>query len=121
MLSIKEISKLIQAFRDARDWQQFHSPKNLACSISIEAAELLEKFQWCDTEESFDIAAKKKEEIRQEIADVATYLIGLADTLEIDLLEAVSEKLRLNDAKYPAERARGSSKKYDEYEGGSLE
>jgi NTP pyrophosphatase (non-canonical NTP hydrolase) len=69
MLSIKETSKLIQAFRDARDWQQFHSPKNLACSVSIEAAELLEKFQWCSTEESFDIAANKKEEIRQEIAD----------------------------------------------------
>lgn len=121
MLSIKETSKLIQAFRDARDWQQFHSPKNLACSISIEAAELLEKFQWCGTQESFEVAELQKEEIRQEIADVAIYLIGLADSLEIDLLEAVSEKLRLNDAKYPAEKVRGSSKKYDEYEGGSLE
>ena len=65
MLSIKETSKLIQAFRDARDWQQFHSPKNLACSISIEAAELLEKFQWCGTQESFEVAELQKEEIRQ--------------------------------------------------------
>lgn len=119
MDTLFKITQDIRTFRDARDWQQFHSPKNLACSVSIEAAELLEKFQWCDTEESFDVAAKKKEEIRQEIADVAIYLIGLADTLEIDLLEAVSEKLRLNDAKYPAERVRGSSKKYDEYEGGA--
>jgi dCTP diphosphatase len=119
MLFFKEICKAIQVFRDARDWQQFHSPKNLACSISIEAAELLEKFQWCGTQESFEVAELKKEEIRQEIADVAIYLIGLADTLEIDLLEAISEKLRLNDAKYPAERVRGSSKKYDEYEGGA--
>jgi len=119
MSCLIEISQQIRAFRDARDWQQFHNPKNLACSVSIEAAELLEKFQWCGTEESFDLAAKKKEEIRQEIADVAIYLIGLADTLEIDLLEAVSEKLRLNDAKYPAERVRGSSKNYDEYEGGA--
>jgi dCTP diphosphatase len=115
MPTLQEISEKIRAFRDARDWQQFHSPKNLACSVAIESAELLEKFQWCGTQESFQIGSLKKEEIRQELADVAIYLIGLADALQIDLLQAVSEKLQLNDAKYPADKVRGSSKKYDEY------
>ena len=115
---MNELEKLcvkIKKFRDERDWMQFHNPKNLACSISIEANELLEHFQWCTPEESLTIAREKKREISHEIADVAVYLIELADNLEIDLAEAIAEKMAHNEAKYPADKVRGSSKKYTEY------
>ena len=105
----------IRNFRDSRDWMQFHTPKNLACSISIEANELLEHFQWSTAEQSISIAEQKKSEIAHEIADVAMYVIELADNLGINLIDAISEKLAINDAKYPADRVRGSSKKYTEY------
>jgi len=94
---------------------QFHNPKNLACSISIEANELLEHFQWCTPEESLTTASKKKTEISHEIADVAVYLIELADNLGVDLSKAIAEKMAHNEAKYPADKVRGSSKKYTEY------
>jgi dCTP diphosphatase len=117
-LPMNELEKLrvkIRKFRDERDWMKFHNPKNLACSISIEANELLEHFQWCTPEESLAIARKKKVEISHEIADVAVYLIELAENLEIDLAEAIVEKMAHNEAKYPADKVRGSSKKYTEY------
>ena len=94
---------------------QFHNPKNLACSISIEANELLEHFQWSTPEESLTTARKKRTEISHEIADVAVYLIELADNLGIDLAQAIAEKMAHNEAKYPADKVRGSSKKYTEY------
>ena len=112
---LNDLISKITAFRDARDWMQFHNPKNLACSISIEANELLEHFQWCSTKQSFSIARKKKSEIAHEIADVAIYLIELADNSGIDLAEAIVEKLAHNSEKYPADKVRGSSKKYTEY------
>jgi dCTP diphosphatase len=115
MTELEEIRHLIRDFRDARDWMQFHNPKNLACSISIEANELLEHFQWCTSKQSLSVARKKKSEIAHEIADVAIYLIELADNLGIDLAEAICEKLAHNSEKYPADKVRGSSKKYTEY------
>jgi NTP pyrophosphatase (non-canonical NTP hydrolase) len=115
MNELDQIRSRIRKFRDARDWMQFHNPKNLACSISIEANELLEHFQWCTPEESLTTARQKQTEISHEIADVAVYLIELADNLGIDLAKAIAEKMAHNEAKYPTDKARGSSKKYTEY------
>ena len=104
----------IRAFRDARDWMQFHNPKNLACSLVIEAAELLEHFQWKTPEESEALVHERREEIAHEMADVAVYLLELADNLGIDLLAAIDRKMDLNEAKYPVDKARGSAAKYTE-------
>ena len=109
-----EVLKRIRAFRDERDWLQFHDPKNLAISVAIEAAELLEEFQWKTREESEHHAVVNKERIADEVADVAIYLFELADILKIDLATAINSKLDKNALKYPVEKARGSSKKYTE-------
>ena len=113
---ISEITEKIRQFRDERDWMQFHNPKNLAISISLEAGELLEHFQWRSFEESEAHARDAKDEIAEEIADVAIYLAELADNLGIDLLRAMEAKLEKNGAKYPVEKARGSHAKYSEFE-----
>ena len=115
-MPLTEITVRIRAFRDARDWMQFHNPKNLACSIVLEAAELLEHFQWKTPEESAAYAADpaNKAQISTEIADVAVYLIELADNLGIDLLTAIDQKMAINEAKYPVEKAKGSAAKYTE-------
>ena len=102
----------IRKFRDERDWKQFHDPKNLAASISIEAAELLELFQWMGGEEATRYAAENKERVAEEIADVAIYLIELADVTGIDLLQAIDAKLEKNAAKYPVDKSRGVWTKY---------
>src|SRR5207248_5695077 len=96
----------IRKFRDDRDWQQFHDPKNLAVSISIEAAELLELFQWQTGEEATRFAAENRERVSEEIADVAIYLIELADITGIDLAQAIDAKLEKNATKYPVDKAR---------------
>lgn len=113
MSDLADLTARIRAFRDARNWLQFHSPKNLAGSIVIEAAELLECFQWIDSLQSSQIDDKKKAEIASEIADVAIYLFELADNLDIDMPSAVRDKLLLNASRYPVEKAKGSSAKYD--------
>jgi dCTP diphosphatase len=115
MCDLVELRAAIRKFRDERDWMQFHSPKNLASSIVIEAAELLEHFQWESLEDSEHKAKQQKEAIAEEIADVAIYLIELADNLGIDLPSAVWVKLAKNAEKYPAKQSRGSSKKYTEH------
>jgi len=112
MTELEEIRHRIREFRDARNWMQFHNPKNLACSISIEANELLEHFQWKTPEESRTVAGEKRIQIAHEIADVAIYLIELADNLDINLVQAIREKLEQNAAKYPVSRAKGSAAKY---------
>src|SRR5574337_302921 len=104
----------IRAFRDARDWMQFHNPKNLAISINLESAELLEHFQWTSMEESEAHARAAREEIAEEMADVAIYLFELADNLEIDLLSSVDAKLAKNERKYPVAKAKGSAAKYNQ-------
>lgn len=104
----------LRRFAADRDWDQFHSPKNLASALSVEAAELLEPFQWLTEEQSRHLTAEQSEAVREEMADVLLYLIRLADKLHIDLVAAASDKLVQNSAKYPVEKARGSSKKYSD-------
>ena len=105
---MNKITKLVTKFRDDRDWKKFHTPANLAKSISIEANELLEHFQWND--KKFN-----KSELVHELADVLVYCYLMADTLNVDVEEIITEKLKINDKKYPKELVRGSSKKYNEY------
>ena len=105
----------IRAFRDERDWMQFHNPKDMAAAISIEAAELQEIFLWKPSSDSIQITAGERERVQEEIADIAIYLLELADNVDIDLIGAVSAKLAKNATKYPVAQARGSSKKYTEY------
>jgi len=113
MFDLDEIRAAIRKFRDDRDWMQFHNPKNLACSVSIEAAELLQYFQWKTFDESISLANHHRAEIAKEIADIAIYLIELSDNLEIDLGEAVFDKLKENGEKYPVTKAKGVATKYD--------
>jgi len=107
---------IVRTFVDERDWDQFHTPKNLASALSVEAAELLEHFQWLQTGRTEELGAAKLKEVRHEMADVLVYLVRLADKLDVDLFQAVEEKMVLNRAKYPAELVRGDMRKYDEYE-----
>lgn len=106
---------LVRAFVDERDWDQFHTPKNLASALSVEAAELLEHFQWLQSGRPDELGDAKLKEVRHEMADVLVYLVRLADKLDVDLFAAVEEKMVLNRAKYPADRVRGDMRKYDEY------
>jgi len=104
----------LRRFAADRDWDQFHSPKNLASALAVEAAELLEPFQWLTEEQSRQLTAEQSEAVRDEMADVLLYLVRLADKLDIDLAAAATDKIVRNSAKYPVEKARGSSKKYTE-------
>lgn len=107
--TIAELRRAVARFIDQRDWRQFHTPKNLAMSVAIEAAELMEHFQWVDAAGSAARAAdpRRRAEIAEEMADVCCYLLSLANALQIDLSEAVLDKLQKNAAKYPAETYRG--------------
>jgi dCTP diphosphatase len=111
-LSIHHLKLQLRDFAAQRDWDQFHSPKNLASALSVEAAELLEPFQWLSEEQSRSLSSDKRESVRKELADVLIYLIRLADKLDIDLLQAARDKIEENAAKYPVDKARGSSSKY---------
>jgi dCTP diphosphatase len=112
--SLQDLARRLEQFANDRDWKQFHSPKNLSSALSVEAAELLENFQWLTEEQSRSLPTERRDAVRQEIADVLLYLIQLSTSLEIDPVEAAREKLILNEHKYPADKARGTSKKYDE-------
>ncbi len=115
--SLDELAKELRRFADERDWQRFHGPKNLAAALSVEAAELLEIFQWLEPSEAADIMrGEQATAVRHELADVLNYLVRLADVLGVDLLVAAREKIELNALKYPAERARGRADKYHAYE-----
>ena len=116
MRSLEQIAASATAFRDARDWSQFHTIKNLIASVSIEANELMEIFQWMesvDVEKSISDPFFRKK-LEDECADVLIYLILLADKAKIDLLAAAEEKIQSNEKRYPVDKARGSSKKYDQ-------
>jgi len=113
MSDIKYMIEKIKKFRDERDWMQFHDPKNMAVSIIIEASELLEHFQWKTKEEVEKYIIENKNEVQEEIADIALYLFELADNLGINLIDAMDKKLTKNIMKYPAEKARGKHTKYD--------
>ena len=110
------IKKKVRQFVVERDWDQFHSPKNLSMALIVEAAEMVEHFQWLTGEQSSNLPPEKLAEVEQELADIQVYLISLAEKLQLDLITAVEKKLILNAQKYPVEKVRGSSKKYSEYE-----
>jgi NTP pyrophosphatase (non-canonical NTP hydrolase) len=111
-----QLQQQLREFAAERDWDQFHSPKNLSMALIAEAAELVEHFQWLTQEQSRALPDRKQAEVAQELADIFIYLLRLADKLDIDLLQATQDKLRLNAEKYPAEHVRGSAKKYTEYD-----
>jgi NTP pyrophosphatase (non-canonical NTP hydrolase) len=113
--TLAPISKALEAFAAERDWQQFHSPKNLAMALSVETGELLEHFQWLTQAGSAALDAKTKVAVGKEIADVQVYLIRLADQLGIDIVSEVECKMAENATKYPADQVRGSAKKYTDY------
>ena len=114
MTQLEGLRAQLRAFSAARDWDQFHSPKNLAMALSAEAGELLEVFQWLTEEQSRALTAQAKAAAADEIADVLLYLVRLADKLGVDPLAEAQRKLGENERKYPADKARGSSKKYTE-------
>jgi len=116
VLNVGLISETLRKFASDRDWDKFHSPKNLAMALNVEAAELLEHFQWLTEEQSRTMEADKLEAVGTEIADVLVYLIRLSDLLNINLSDAVESKMKLNAQKYPVDKVYGSSKKYTEYE-----
>lgn len=105
----------LRAFAAERDWEQFHTPKNLSMALMVEAAELLEHFQWLTPAQSDNLSSENKSQVAEELADVLLYLVRLSDTLEIDLLDAALRKLDKNAQKYPAEKVRGSPRKYSDY------
>jgi len=112
---LQQLRDIVRRFVDERDWDQFHSPKNLASALSVEAAELLEHFQWLHHGRLEELGPDKLVEVRHEMADVLVYLVRLADKLDVDLFGAVQEKMVLNRAKYPADQVRGDARKYYEY------
>ncbi|WP_119157791.1 nucleotide pyrophosphohydrolase [Caldimonas tepidiphila] len=116
LVEVRPLAQALRAFAQARDWEQFHSPKNLAMALTGEVGELVEVFQWMTEEASRGAAQEPKvaQALRHELADVLLYLVGLADVLGVDLNAAVHEKLQINAAKYPVEQAKGSSAKYTE-------
>lgn len=109
------IKKQVRRFVVEREWDQFHSPKNLSMALIVEAAEMVEHFQWLTEEQSCNLSQEKLAEVELELADIQVYLISLAEKLQLDLIAAVDKKLALNAQKYPADQVRGSSKKYTEY------
>jgi NTP pyrophosphatase (non-canonical NTP hydrolase) len=114
--TIKELKKLVIAFRDERDWKKYHNPKDLAVSMSIEAAELLELFQWKTVDEIKEMlkSNEKYQKVCEELADVIVYCIDLADAINADISEVVNKKLEHNRKKYPIEKSKGIAKKYTE-------
>ena len=115
MTELEQLRLKLREFAAERDWDQFHSPKNLAMALSVEASELVECFQWLTEEQSRTLSAQQLAAVTDEIADIQLYLIRLADKLDVDIRSAVCEKFKKNEAKYPADKVRGSAKKYNEY------
>lgn len=113
-MTIEDLTARIRAFRDARDWRQFHSPKDMSVALIAEAGELLQHFVWKTPEQSEARAVEKLAEIREEIADVGILLFELADNIGVRLDEAMLDKLEKNERRYPVEKARGSNAKYNE-------
>ena len=115
MNEIVDLQKRLKQFATERDWEQFHAPKNLAMALIVEAAELVEHFQWLTEQQSYELEDDKRQEVAFEMADIFIYNLRLAERLNIDLLEAVNKKMAINESKYPVDKVKGSSKKYTEY------
>jgi len=113
--SLDNLRARINAFVAERDWAQFHTSKNLAMAMIVEAAELVEQFQWDTPQESQQLSPEKREAVAHELADTFVYLLRIAEVLEIDLIDATNRKIELNAQKYPVEKARGSNARYTDY------
>ncbi len=111
--SLLELRDAMRRFAAEREWERFHTPKNLAMALSGEAGELIEHFQWLTPEQSASLPGAARDEVALELADVLLYLVRLADVLDIDLAAAARRKIEINDRRYPVERARGRADKYD--------
>jgi dCTP diphosphatase len=112
---LKNLKLLLREFAEVRDWNQFHSPKNLSMALSVEVSEIVEHFQWLTEGQSKRLPKEKLGEVETELADTFIYLIRLADELDIDLMDAAFNKVKINEIKYPVEKVRSSAKKYTEY------
>jgi len=113
--SLSDLKQKLQQFVDERDWAQFHSPKNLAMAMIVEAAELVEHFQWNTELESSVLDDAKREQVGHELADTFVYLLRIAEVLNIDLIDVTNKKIALNALKYPVDKARGKNNKYTDY------
>ena len=113
--TLESLRHRLRKFASDRDWDQFHSPKNLSMALIAEAAEMVEHFQWLTEDQSSQLPSRKLAEVEEELADIFIYLIRLADKLDVDLIDAAARKIDLNEKKYPAGVVRGSAKKYTEY------
>ncbi len=113
---IAELSERLADFARRRDWEQFHSPKNLSMALAGEAGELLEHFQWLSEAQSHALPAEKKDAVALEMADIFIYLLRLAERLDIDLVDAAWRKMAINEQRYPAERVRGDARRAEEYD-----
>jgi dCTP diphosphatase len=114
--SLADLTARTLQFARERDWEQFHSPKNLAMALAGEAGELLEHFQWLTEQQSQDLAADKTDAVALELADILIYLVRLAERLDVDLVEAANRKVAINEARYPRDRVRGDARRAAEYE-----
>lgn len=115
MKDLEDIRQGVASFAKERDWEQYHSPKNLVMALSVEVAELMEHFQWLSETQSRELDDATRSAVTDEIADVQVYLVRLADSLGVDILSSVAVKMEKNAHKYPADKVRGSAKKYDAY------
>lgn len=114
--SLDVLRARVNTFVTERDWEQFHSPKNLAMAMIVEAGEVVEHFQWMTEDESRNLDAETKEQVGQELSDTLVYLLRIAEVCGIDLIEAANKKIDLNAQKYPVEKCKGSNAKYSAYE-----
>lgn len=114
--SLNDLRARVNEFVEARDWAQFHSPKNLAMAMIVEAGEVVEHFQWMTEEQSRNLDAATKEQVGQELSDTFVYLLRIAEVCGIDLIEAANKKIDLNAKKYPVEQCKGSNAKYTAYQ-----
>ncbi len=112
---IAQLMQELRQFAQARDWEQFHSPKNLSMALSVEAAELLEHFLWMNGQASYALGEARHQLVSYEVADIFIYLLRICDQLDIDLVKVTREKMAINEQRYPAEKVKGSAKKYSEY------
>lgn len=112
---LEQLRQRLARFASERDWDQFHSPKNLSMALIAEAAELVEHFQWLSEQESKNLPTDKQEEVAMELADILIFLIRIADKLQVDLTETTWEKIKINESRYPVDKVRGSAKRASEY------
>jgi NTP pyrophosphatase (non-canonical NTP hydrolase) len=114
--SLEQLRRQLAEFADKRDWQQFHSPKNLCMALIAETAELVEIFQWVTEEQSWQLNADKKRDVSLELADILIYLIRTADQLDIDLIASARNKIKINEQRYPVDKVRGKAMRAEEYD-----